>query len=377
MDTSQNRIFTKREWNRLRYRNRIENMTAEEKLLQNERRRIQRIARQQNVENRKLPSSSTSNAEANLTESEKTEMATSQSRLVTERERRRDRYRIRQENMTAKEKLLQNEHRRIQRRAGQQNVEKINLPSSSTSNAEANLFEHVIQQHVQEEVERIIGHVSTMSVNTTAGFLELGQEHRAPLHTRYKDMIELDEEVDGLEDNPDESHQEGLAENRQSNRANNNRSRSTLLPNRGFHNSARGFVDLHSLPRLQITDIGLCNHCGSKLFPHETNHFCCLNGKVKLPDLPVPPEPGNYILQKQNMELISGSIFVHTTMFLPSQLLGYISIKAWQIVRRECLHIVLKVLCITKLVASFRDQAIDQGSFRCTSTTTNMNWRID
>ncbi|XP_026419749.1 uncharacterized protein LOC113315708 [Papaver somniferum] len=31
-------------------------------------------------------------------------------------------------------------------------------------------------------------------------------------------------------------------------------------------------------------------YCGAKLFPHETNQFCCLNGKVSLPNLPVPPE---------------------------------------------------------------------------------------
>ncbi|KAI3988879.1 hypothetical protein MKX01_016450 [Papaver californicum] len=128
MDTSQNRVSSGREGNRLRYRNRVENMPAEEKLLQNERRRNQRRARQQNVENRNLPSPSTSNAEANLTESGTTEMDTSQSRLVTERERNRDRYRIRQKNMTTEEKLLQNKRRRIQRRAGQQNMENRNLP---------------------------------------------------------------------------------------------------------------------------------------------------------------------------------------------------------------------------------------------------------
>ncbi|KAI3952297.1 hypothetical protein MKW92_028702, partial [Papaver armeniacum] len=64
----------------------------------------------------------------------------------------------------------------------------------------------------------------------------------------------------------------------------------TNVSNRGFHNSARGFVDLNSLPRLQLNDISLCEHCGAKLFPHETNQLCCLNGKVSLPYLPVPPE---------------------------------------------------------------------------------------
>ncbi|RZC87057.1 hypothetical protein C5167_041987 [Papaver somniferum] len=65
-----------------------------------------------------------------------------------------------------------------------------------------------MRQHVQVEVERIIGHGSALSMNTTAGFLELGPDHRAPLRTRYEDMVEFDEQVDRFEDVHDESHQE-------------------------------------------------------------------------------------------------------------------------------------------------------------------------
>ncbi|MCL7036986.1 hypothetical protein MKW94_019917 [Papaver nudicaule] len=115
--------------------------------------------------------------------------------------------------MTDEERLLQNEHRRNQYRARQQNAENSNLPSSSTSSTETNLFEHVIQQHVQEELERIIGRVSTMSMNISAGFMELGPEHRAPLHTRYEDMIEFDEQVNRPEeDGPEEGQQEDREE---------------------------------------------------------------------------------------------------------------------------------------------------------------------
>ncbi|MCL7025289.1 hypothetical protein MKW94_014643 [Papaver nudicaule] len=144
-----------------------------------------------------------------------------------------------------------------------------------------------------------------ISMNTTAGFMELGPEHRAPLHTRYDDMVEFDEQVNRPEDGPDESlHQEDMQQQEDiqeaiffantflcpSHRGGSARKMRSYLPNRGYHNCARGFVALHSLPRLQLTNIRLCNHCGAKLFPHETNELCCLNGKVKLPELPVPPE---------------------------------------------------------------------------------------
>ncbi|KAI3927797.1 hypothetical protein MKW98_023398 [Papaver atlanticum] len=138
-------------------------------------------------------------------------------------------------------------------------------------------------------------------------------QRRAPIHTTFDDMLEFDEQINNPEEGCAESHQddvhEGQLENPRSNSKNSNKRRRTLLQggpsrvaqsttassnimrtNRGFHNAARGFVDEHSLPHLQLDNSSPCDHCGAKLFPHETNQFCCLKGKVKLPDLPVPPE---------------------------------------------------------------------------------------
>ncbi|KAI3930964.1 hypothetical protein MKW92_036164, partial [Papaver armeniacum] len=63
----------------------------------------------------------------------------------------RDRQRMRRQNMTDEQRSTIRERDRIRHRAAK---EKLNLPSASTCNNAAHLFEGVTQQHVQEEVER-------------------------------------------------------------------------------------------------------------------------------------------------------------------------------------------------------------------------------
>ncbi|KAI3997880.1 hypothetical protein MKX01_040383 [Papaver californicum] len=108
---------------------------------------------------------------------------------ATEKERRHDRYTYRQPSMTAEERLIQNEYRRKEYRARQNSVEKINLPSSSASNIKTNLFEHVIRKNVQEEVERIIGRNSTMSMNIALRFMKLGSECRVMFQHIYIKLV--------------------------------------------------------------------------------------------------------------------------------------------------------------------------------------------
>ncbi|KAI3967072.1 hypothetical protein MKW92_030813, partial [Papaver armeniacum] len=71
--------------------------------------------------------------------------------LATQRAMNRDRQRMRRQNMTDEQRSTIRERDRIRHRAAK---EKLNLPSASTGNNAAHLFEGVTQQHVQEEVER-------------------------------------------------------------------------------------------------------------------------------------------------------------------------------------------------------------------------------
>ncbi|KAI3937320.1 hypothetical protein MKW98_001891 [Papaver atlanticum] len=239
-------LADERQMNCDRQRIRRQNMTEEHRFAVRERDHIRHIARKENLN---LPSTSTGNNDARLFET-----------VIQQHQ-----------SLTSEDRLLQ-----IERSQNEYKARK-HLPSSSTSNNKTTLFEHVMQKHVQEEVERIIGGNSTMSMNIAAGFMELGSEHRALMHTSSEDMVEFDDQINEPEDGTDESHQEDT------------RRRGTTLSNKGFHNSARGYVNLHSLPRLQLNNISSCNHCGAKLFSHETNQFCFLNGQVSLPDLSVPP----------------------------------------------------------------------------------------
>ncbi|KAI3865419.1 hypothetical protein MKW92_018199 [Papaver armeniacum] len=141
---SEEQKAAKTERSRVRRRHRQENMTIEERLLQNERQRDRYNARQQNVENRNLPSLSTSITETNLFESRPTEMDIPQNHSATRRnmmteeqraaarERSRVSYRNRQENLTNEERLLQNARRQDQYRDRKKSEENRNLASSST-----------------------------------------------------------------------------------------------------------------------------------------------------------------------------------------------------------------------------------------------------
>ncbi|KAI3967172.1 hypothetical protein MKX01_042757 [Papaver californicum] len=94
---------------------------------------------------------------------------------ANERQLNRDRQRIRRENMTEEHRSMVSERDRLRYRASKANP---TLPSTSTANNDARLFETVIQQHVQAEVERIISRVSIMSMNISEGYMELGPQHR-------------------------------------------------------------------------------------------------------------------------------------------------------------------------------------------------------
>lgn len=50
--------------------------------------------------------------------------------------------------------------------------------------------------------------------------------------------------------------------------------------------------DYRSLSAVQIGSmVVVCPYCNALKFPGETPGLCCLSGKVKLPTLPLPPEP--------------------------------------------------------------------------------------
>ncbi|KAI3884608.1 hypothetical protein MKX03_000606 [Papaver bracteatum] len=84
--------------------------------------------------------------------------------LAGERQMDRDRHRIHRQNMTEEQRSIVRERDRIRYRARRENP---NLPSTSTGNNDARLFETVLQQHVHAEVRQIVGRVSTMPMNAT------------------------------------------------------------------------------------------------------------------------------------------------------------------------------------------------------------------
>lgn len=62
-------------------------------------------------------------------------------------------------------------------------------------------------------------------------------------------------------------------------------------------------IDYSSHPSVQIGPIEVvCNHCGALKFAGETPGLCCLSGKVKLPPLPLPPEPLHSLLRGETPE---------------------------------------------------------------------------
>ncbi|KAI3845737.1 hypothetical protein MKX03_007445 [Papaver bracteatum] len=83
--------------------------------------------------------------------------------LATQRAMNRDREIIRRQNMTEDQRATLRERDRIRHRGAK---EKLNLPSASTGNNVAHLFECVSRQHVQAEVE---------------GYTELGHQHGGKL----------------------------------------------------------------------------------------------------------------------------------------------------------------------------------------------------
>ncbi|KAI3934628.1 hypothetical protein MKW92_013490, partial [Papaver armeniacum] len=81
--------------------------------------------------------------------------------MATQRAMNRDRERIRRQNMTEEQRATLRERDRIRHRAAK---EKLNLPSVSTGNNAAHLFECVTQTCARVE-----------------GYTELGPQHRGKL----------------------------------------------------------------------------------------------------------------------------------------------------------------------------------------------------
>ncbi|KAI3985843.1 hypothetical protein MKX01_026629 [Papaver californicum] len=105
---------------------------------------------------------------------------------ANERQLNRDRQRICLENMTKEQSSMVPERDRLRHRAPKENP---TLPSTSTTNNDARLFEIVIQQHVQAEVERTIGPVLTISMNISEGYMELGPQHIGKLYMEFVSML--------------------------------------------------------------------------------------------------------------------------------------------------------------------------------------------
>ncbi|RZC89266.1 hypothetical protein C5167_030970 [Papaver somniferum] len=94
-----------------------------------------------------------------------------------ERERNRVRERTRRQDMTEGQRLIERERDRNRYLAAK---DKMNLPSSIASNTSPSLFEHVMHEHVQAEVEILIGRISTVVMNTSEGYMELGLNTELP-----------------------------------------------------------------------------------------------------------------------------------------------------------------------------------------------------
>ncbi|XP_026459925.1 uncharacterized protein LOC113360655 [Papaver somniferum] len=221
-----------RERCRVRNMNRRQSMTHEERLLQNEHRRNQYRARQLNMEIRNLPSSSTSNNETTLfiprrsprfigcgsttestsiprrcprfigcrstTESLDQGQSRDPQTTIMKNSRKKQLWRAQhksiQEKMTEQQKHAFDERQRI---AYQNRKTRINEASASSS----------------AEVTRLLGCVSRVVMNTSEGYMELGHQHRAPIHTTFNDMLEFDEQINNPEDDDcNESHQEDVHE---------------------------------------------------------------------------------------------------------------------------------------------------------------------
>ncbi|KAF7841432.1 uncharacterized protein G2W53_003730 [Senna tora] len=44
------------------------------------------------------------------------------------------------------------------------------------------------------------------------------------------------------------------------------------------------------ITKSHLSESTTCPFCGARLLPHESSDFCCLNGRISLPAMAVPPE---------------------------------------------------------------------------------------
>ncbi|XP_026434529.1 uncharacterized protein LOC113332066 isoform X3 [Papaver somniferum] len=187
---SEEQLVGERERKRVRQRTRRLIMTEEQRLIERDRKKAAK-------EKLNLPSTSIVNDDAHI----------SKKQLAGERERHRVRQRTHRQNMMEEQRLIESECDRNRYLAAK---EKLNFPSSSAGNTSSNLVEHVMHEHAQAEAERLIGRILTIGMNTSEGYMELGPEHKAPIHTTFDDMLEFDEQINNAGDDLDESHQEDM-----------------------------------------------------------------------------------------------------------------------------------------------------------------------
>ncbi|XP_026418315.1 uncharacterized protein LOC113313733 [Papaver somniferum] len=173
----QEQLAGERERKRVRERTRLLIMTEEQRSIESELYRNRKKAAKEKLN---LPSTSIVNNDPHISEKQ----------LAGERERNRVRQRIHRQNMTEEQRLIEREHDRNRYLAAK---EKLNFPSSSASNTSSNLFEHVMHEHVQAEVERLIGGISTVGMNTNEGYMELGPASRGNVRNRkwFQNLIRV------------------------------------------------------------------------------------------------------------------------------------------------------------------------------------------
>ncbi|KAF7815403.1 uncharacterized protein G2W53_029372 [Senna tora] len=59
---------------------------------------------------------------------------------------------------------------------------------------------------------------------------------------------------------------------------------------RNNRNCARDFHESMDITQSHLSASTTCPFCGARLLPHESSDFCCFNGRISLPAMPVPPE---------------------------------------------------------------------------------------
>ncbi|XP_026403826.1 uncharacterized protein LOC113299105 isoform X2 [Papaver somniferum] len=158
---SEEQLAGERDRKRVRQRTRRLIMTEEQRLIERERDRNRKKAAKEKLN---LPSTSIVNDDAHISKN---------SWLVNDKETVFGREPI--DKMMEEQRLIESECDHNRYLAAK---EKLNFPSSSAGNTSSNLVEHVMHEHAQAEVERLIGRISTIGMNTSEGYMELVPEHK-------------------------------------------------------------------------------------------------------------------------------------------------------------------------------------------------------